>query len=131
MARKIIKLTRQYLADLRKKETLSQRRMASALGISSYQHYVRYENGERDFSAKKRIEYFTIISHKFNISISDLYRAERKYLLEKFSNDTDFLAVKNFREEYPNATVNECYAFLYPEHSHTAINKYWKLISLE
>ena len=79
--KKIIR--REYLKILRKDKGITALEMAEKIGLSCRQHYLRYENGERDLGKKGRDSYFPKFSKIFCLPVSFFEQAEADYLKAK------------------------------------------------
>lgn len=76
-------IRREYLKILRKDKGITAAEMAGMIGLSCRQHYLRYENGERDLGKKGRISYFSKFSRIFCLPIYFFEQAEDDYLKAK------------------------------------------------
>ncbi len=85
-------IRREYLKILRADYKISAPKMAELVGLSCRQHYLRYENGEREFGDNVRFGYFLKFCRIFCLPIEFFEQAEADYLKAK--------------EEYENAVGN-------------------------
>lgn len=86
-------IRREYLKLLRNEYQITAPQMAKYLDLSCRQHYLRYENGEREIGDNVRFGFFMVFSKVFDLPIDFFERAEQDYLKAK--------------EEYKNA-LNHC-----------------------
>lgn len=77
---KSVPLRREYLKLLRKQYKITAPVMAQYVGLSCRQHYLRYENGERDFGNFVKDTYFGFFSVIFELPYEFFAEAERDYL---------------------------------------------------
>lgn len=76
-------IRREYLKILRQERAMTAPQLAAMLGLSARQHYLRYENGEREFGENVRDRYFLSLSLIFDMPISYFEQGEKEYLAAK------------------------------------------------
>lgn len=78
------RIRREYLKQLRRSRGISAPQMAEMLGLSCRQHYLRYENGEREFgNLAVRQRYMCAFTWIFSMPFSYFERGEQDYLEAK------------------------------------------------
>ncbi|MBQ9531615.1 MAG: helix-turn-helix transcriptional regulator [Eubacterium sp.] len=77
------KIRREYLKILRQIYGITAPQMAEKVGLSCRQHYLRYENGEREFGDAVRKGYFMIFCRVFSMPMAFFEEAEADYLSAK------------------------------------------------
>lgn len=76
-------IRREYLKILRRIHNITAPEMAELVGLSCRQHWLRYENGERELGDDVRYGYFLIFCRVFSMPIDFFERAESDYLQAK------------------------------------------------
>lgn len=76
-------IRREYLKLLRMQRKITAPVMAEKLRLSCRQHYLRYENGERDIGPEVSFAYFLTFSEIFELPISFFEQAESDYRAAK------------------------------------------------
>ena len=77
------KIRREYLKILREIYSITAPQMAEKVGLSCRQHYLRYENGDREFGDAVRTGYFMIFCRVFSLPMAFFEEAEADYLSAK------------------------------------------------
>lgn len=119
-------IKREYLKLLRSQHKLSCPDVANALGLTYRQHYERYESGERDFGADFFDKYFSVFSELFAIKQDYLINEELNYLVAKYKNSDEFMIIKSFRTNNPDATINDCSKAT--GITYAKVEKFWNLV---